>query len=215
MTKDLIEIGADGPGALLSLLRERHREAAGRLIALGVDIHTALMRAVHEGQDSDQTAIQDLIMIGAEFPKALLRALELEETDAVKKLISRGGSSVGQEALLILIEDNTLTNDIKASRLKLLRDAGLNTDEVLGQLIDDGKTAQLKTLITLGAPTVELLIAPCKQRNRIDAKNFIIAGADFIKAMRTLQMEREQVALTILGMALAGGRERMVPAVNL
>ncbi|OZI59164.1 ankyrin repeat domain-containing protein [Bordetella genomosp. 4] len=215
LARALIEIGADGPGALLSLLREKHREVAGRLIALGVDVHTALMRAVREGHDSDKTAIGDLIMIGAQFSIALLRAVALGETETVKKILNLGGTSAATEALLTLSQDATLAYNLKASRLKQLIQAGLNTDRVLEQLIEDRKTAQLKTLIALGAPTVKLLIELSKQRNRIGARNLIIAGADFITAMRTLQIDGEQVALTVLVLALAGARERMVPAVSL
>lgn len=231
--KNLIALGADRPGALLALLRVKSREAAGRLIALGVDIHTTLMRAVRDGHEllytstiqresheSYKTAIQDLTRIGAEFSIALLRALELGDTDTAKKILSLNdpstglpiGKAVGRAALSTLIEDDALAGDIRAVRLKQMFEMRIDTDEVLLKLIDDKNTAQLKRFIALGAPTVGLLIALGKQRNRLDARTLIIAGADYATAIETLQNNRELAAVSVLGVALAGARDYMMKA---
>lgn len=209
LAKGLLEMGADGPGALLSLLESSYREVALNLVALGVDTHTTLMRAVTSNSLSSKA---DLLTIGAELPRALTRAIELGHAETAKKILDQHGESIGRDALLNMLDDEVLSDEAKSAGLTHLLQLEFNKDAVLKKLIDNGNTPQLKMLITLGAPTDDLLMAFGKEGNRIDARKLILAGADYINPIKTLQANHEQDAVTLLGLALAGARDSMMAA---
>ncbi|CAM4171601.1 hypothetical protein BOTU111921_15210 [Bordetella tumbae] len=206
----LIKIGMNGPKALLWLLSMKHREAAGRLISLGVDIHTSLLCGVYDGRAIYQDGIHELLTIGAEFPIALLRAIDLGDTKVAQKVLDLQGSSIGCEALRLLIDDKTLPRNVRATKISALLKLELNTDALLRQLIDDQQTSTLKVLIALGARTDGLLMDLGKQGNRARAITLITAGADFVTAIRTLRDNREPNAANVLMLALTEARDRKI-----
>ncbi|MVW77306.1 ankyrin repeat domain-containing protein [Bordetella sp. 02P26C-1] len=77
----LLEMKANGPKALLTLLSEHRYEAAGRLIQLDVDVHTALMLTYQLSDDERPSDIRtNLELMGAKFDTALQRAFDLKDT---------------------------------------------------------------------------------------------------------------------------------------
>lgn len=207
LARTLIDLGADGPGALLSLLETKYREEAARLAAWGVNIHKTMALAVSNDSVIDE---RDLITMGADLSIALMHAIEADDSQAAEKLLRAGGVPAGQKALLALAADDTVPAAVKRARVATLVGMQVDTDGLLEQFISDKKIPQLQALIDLGVPTDRLLMDLGKQGNRIDARTLIMAGADIATAMATLLHDREQNAVTVLGVALAGAREEII-----
>lgn len=217
LAKRLIALGADGPTALLNLIQTNNYETAGRLVAWGVDIHTTLMMTYRE-IDSIGTSIQikaiaavrsALIISGADSSIALLRAADSNNLFAARRLV-RADVSTGEKALLQLIAMPVGTKT--RATLTFLQHSGVQIDEVMMMWAEEGKTSQLKGLIASGVPTAGPLMDLCKKRDRLSAQTLISAGADYITAMRTLQISNETEAVTVLGLALTYARDRVKTA---
>ncbi|CAM4171575.1 hypothetical protein BOTU111921_15205 [Bordetella tumbae] len=195
----LVRLGAAGPEALLWLLQMKSREQAVRLISSGVDIHTALMLAIRSGSYAAQ---KDLITMGADLSLALTRAVECEDMATAQQILLWDDLEAGPKTLLDLIEDETVPDDIRNAKLKVLLQMGIDTDSVLERVIENGTPTQLKNLIALGAPTANVLADLGKKGNRRDAQMLIGAGADVATAIETLLQSNEQAAANVLVVAM-------------
>ncbi|GAB3078590.1 hypothetical protein GCM10027287_13140 [Bordetella muralis] len=205
----LVAFGADGHGALISLLESGHQESAVRLVASGVDIHTTLR---HAFIDDKFRAKRDLLTLGAKLSVALLQAIELGDIKTAQKLLEGQHKSVGQEATSTVFHTEALTPGVKAARLTQLFQLGANADTLLEKLIDDGRTADLRWLVALGAPTQDLLVDLGRKNNRIDARKLFLAGADFDASIRKLRTDNEHDAAGTLVLALTGARDLLMPS---
>lgn len=205
----LLALGVDGPSVLLSLLYGHYHEAAARLVARGVDVHTTLMLAIGAYRYELRGCLTTL---GAHLHIALQRAFERQQLATAQRILSYADRSTRQQALNDLINDETIDHDTKAQRLQFFIAAGVDTDEIMQNLIDGQKIAALRMLITLGAPTERLLMSLARQGNRLDAQTLMRAGADFAAPIRTLANSGEQQAVNILTLALTVVRDRMLEA---
>ncbi|GAB3085520.1 hypothetical protein GCM10027287_25340 [Bordetella muralis] len=205
----LMELGADGPGALIELLSDQHRAAALRLIAAGVNIHTTLTKTaeMYTGTTRDNV-VRDLVTAGADWLVALQQASELDDKEAIKSLATR--AELGQKMVWVL-DHETMATEEKTEWLRLMIQSGVPTDTLAATLAENAKNAgKLRLLTAAGMRTDDLLVQMSKQGNRIDARNLILGGGNYIEAMRSLRADNQHQAITVLGLALTEARDRMM-----
>lgn len=203
LMRALIEIGADAPAAVLSLLEANAREAAGRLMAWGTDVHAILTRAISAEHEPGQNVVQGLTMLGANYHIALLRALEDNDFAIAQRVLNLKGHAVAEKALFALIAGDVPIDEPGRHRLDWLVRAQIDTDELIRKLAEDGQRAWLETLIDLNVPTARVLVDLAIEGNRLDAQTLIAAGGDVAVAMDTLRAYDEQDALNVLVLAAA------------
>ena len=207
LMRALIEIGADAPAAVLSLLEANAREAAGRLMAWGTDVHAILTRAISAEHEPGQNVVQGLTMLGANYHIALLRALEDNDFAIAQRVLNLKGNAVAEKALFALIAGDVPIDEPGRHRLDWLVRAQIDTDELIRKLAEDGQRAWLETLIDLNVPTAKVLIDLAIEGNRLDAQTLIAAGGDVAVAMDTLRAYDEQDALNVLVLAAAAASD--------
>ncbi|MVW77416.1 ankyrin repeat domain-containing protein [Bordetella sp. 02P26C-1] len=204
----LLHLGAEGGGATIKqLLRDNKAEVAGRLLAAGVNIHDAL----GDLSDSDGRLLE---AIGADWPMGLLRAAQhLQDTRAFRLILKKPGILL--EALLHLAHDHETPVDFKAAQVAFLTQTALRystirVSSVINPLAEDtANDAKLRALINLGIPTEDALMTLARDGNRLAAQRMILAGADFIGAMRSLHENGENDARSTLGLALTVVRDKL------
>ncbi|MVW73483.1 ankyrin repeat domain-containing protein [Bordetella sp. 15P40C-2] len=204
----LLHSGAEGGGsAIRELLQYNKAEVAGRLLAAGVNLHDALV-------DVSEDDVPLLEAIGAEWPMALLRAAQREQDMRAFRLIRQKPASL-LEALLTLANDDAMAADTKAAQVKfltdtVLRQSSMRFSSLINPLAEDtANDAKLRALITLGVPTQDALMTLAWDGNRLAAQRMILAGADFIGAMRALHANGENDARSTLGLALTVVRDKL------
>lgn len=210
LTQTLIDLGADGPGALILLLETRAYEVARQFatrFAEKVNIHDALRQAYRNDSDN---AKEMLVTMGADLVTAALRGLTQHDDEATTMIIQQNGPAVAKPALLHVVNNDSLPNDLKSSYVKFLIDQKIDTDGALTALAERHDIPKLRMLIMAGAPTHGLLMDLGKQGDRITAQALITAGADFITAIRILRDNGEHDAATLLTFAVTVARDRRI-----
>ncbi|WP_160355115.1 ankyrin repeat domain-containing protein [Bordetella sp. 02P26C-1] len=154
----LMQLGINPVPVLLNILSRRDFDSAARLIALGADVHMALMSAF-SGPEHDSVlgprnseVKKALAIAGAEPPIALLRAVEHGDGSAARNLI-RKDMATGAEALWRLIWDESLSDDLKHQKLQFLRSAGLDISTVLEMFAGGQRGAFLSQFLKVESPS--------------------------------------------------------------
>lgn len=159
---------------------------------------TALTRPYYKS-----AAKEDMFLMGADLSTAIIRAFEADNIGAAQQLAEEAFGRGAARAIMPIIDDKTVTEDVKTARLKLLLQWNVPTDDAMQTLADRNDTGNLGRLIRLGVSAENIMMDLSKQGDTRRIAALIVAGADIAKPMQTLQTSNEQEALRTLTTALA------------
>ena len=203
----LLEIGADGAKLVALLFYKGQKEIAIKLLTWDVDTATVGVHLVMMDDDDVCRGRRALSILGVGSPHLLLRAIELKHARATRKLADPTvgalvGPSVCLRAMLHVINDATMPDDIRMTKLRLLVQLGASTDRAVETLAKAGKFNEIKQLVKVGVPVDALMVELAKRGASNTIATLIISGADVRKIFAILKDSQQDAALHTMTMAL-------------